>query len=894
MKSASLWALLPAVLIATSTLAAFPIANVKKVTTLPTVANKFIVELDDIANIPNKRSFTRSLDAIYSSLRERDVEFEVTKEFDTEGIFVGASVVLTDVVAIENTPGIKAIRPVRSFTIPKLVKKHVVTGKNDPELPPNPLSTHLLTGVDKLHAQGIIGAGVKIGILDTGIDYNHPTLGGGIGSNFLVIGGYDFVGDAYDGSNTPIPDSDPHDNCQGHGTHVAGIISALPGNDFNITGVAYGAKLNAYRVFGCEGSVTEDVLVDALIKGYQDGNDILNLSLGGADGWAASSSAVVASRLANLGKIIAIAAGNDGTDGSWYSSSPGNAHDAISVASVDNTIIPLQNATVHGVTHDPITYFASLPFPIEGVLPVYATSNDTTIADDACDPLPDSTPDLSDKVVIIRRGSCNFVQKLDHIFAKGARVALIYDNGNGFARIGVDDYQATLIQAADGEYLVQQYAAGNPVALSFPQVGGSYAFPSDHGGLVSTFSTYGPSNDFHFKPAIAAPGGNIISTMPLALGGFAVLSGTSMATPFVAGVSGLLLSVKGKSPAVAKSARTLFETTSSKIASSNTDRDPWHTVTQAGAGLIQAYNAIHAQTIVSPGELILNDTANFKRVHTFTVRNTGKTPKQYKLSHAPAGTALTVQAGTIFPAFGPVPVSSNAASVVITPSSFTVRPGQSQTVVASFRPPTGLDASTYPVYSGFIDVVSGSEKYHVSYLGLVGSLKNKQVVDNTDYFFGFPIPAILDAAGDIQGGAANYTFVDGDYPSLLWRLVFGTPALRIDLVDPSISLVPTLGKRGPRGASFFTFPHKNKGGSFARVKVVGPLASFDYITRQSEDVPSGTAWNLLNVDTPTFANGTAVPKGAYRILLRALRVTGDATKQEDYESWLSPVIGFQT
>ncbi|PPQ74736.1 hypothetical protein CVT25_013480, partial [Psilocybe cyanescens] len=349
-----------------------------------------------------------------------------------------------------------------------------------------------------------------------------------------------------------------------------------------------------------------------------------------------------------------------------------------------------------------------------------------------------------------------------------------------------------------------------------------------------------------------------------------------------------------KSPAVAKSAHTLSETTSSKIASSNTDCDPWHTVTQAGAGLIQAYNAIHTQTIVSPGDHS-QQHCQFQEIyllvvfsHTFTIRNTSKTSKQYKLSHAPAGTALTVQAVSIrpiFSAFGPVPVSSNAASIVITPSLFTFRPGQSQTVVASFRPPTGLDASTYPVYSGFIDIVSGSEKYHVSYLGLVGSLKNKQVVDNTDYFFGFPIPAILNAAGDIQGRATNYTFIDGDYPSLL--LVFGTPTLRIDLVNPSISLVPTLGKRGPRCGSFFTFPHKNKGGSLACVKVVGPLASFDYITRQSEDVPSGTAWNL-NVNTPTFANSTAVPKGAYHILLRTLRVTGNAAKQEDYESRLSP------
>jgi subtilisin family serine protease len=82
-------------------------------------------------------------------------------------------------------------------------------------------------------------------------------LGGGFGPGFLIAGGYDFVGDAYTGSNTPVPDPDPMDTCFGHGTHVAGIIAAQPGNIYNITGVAYKASLYAYRVLGCTGSVQD-------------------------------------------------------------------------------------------------------------------------------------------------------------------------------------------------------------------------------------------------------------------------------------------------------------------------------------------------------------------------------------------------------------------------------------------------------------------------------------------------------------------------------------------------------------------------------------------------------------------------------------------------------------
>ena len=101
--------------------------------------------------------------------------------------------------------------------------------------------------------------------------------------------------------------------------------------------------------------------------------------------------------------------GNDGAKGAFYTSGPGNAIDGVSVASLDNTVIPLQNATVHGVTHAPVTYFDALPLPVTATLPIFATSNSTTVEDDACDPLPDDTPDLSKFVVIVRRGTCTFV-----------------------------------------------------------------------------------------------------------------------------------------------------------------------------------------------------------------------------------------------------------------------------------------------------------------------------------------------------------------------------------------------------------------------------------------------------------------------------------------------------
>ncbi|KAJ7194728.1 hypothetical protein GGX14DRAFT_475850 [Mycena pura] len=162
----------------------------------------------------------------------------------------------------------------------------------------------------------------------------------------------------------------------------------------------------------------------------------------------------------------------------------------------------------------------------------------------------------------------------------------------------------------------------------------------------------------------------------------------------------------------------------------------------------------------------------------FTVTNHGETPQTYTLSHVPAGTAATVDPNTMFVVDGPVSLLPDFATVTFNTPKFTLSPGQSHDVVATITP-TKVDAATFPVYSGFIYVTSGSESVHATYLGVAASLKDKAVIDNINLFFGVQLPLVLDSVGNVQ---EEPTFVGEDAPTILWRQAFGSPHVRLDSV----------------------------------------------------------------------------------------------------------------
>ncbi|KAL5876555.1 hypothetical protein ACKVWC_005722 [Pyricularia oryzae] len=148
----------------------------------------------------------------------------VVKTFDSD-VFVGLSVETDDADNID-----RLVRDGRGLAARSWPVGRVEVAPVQPSLAfgddaaATNWSVHYSTGVDALHEQGVFGKGVRIAVIDSGVEYTHPALGGGLGAGFKVSGGYDLVGDAYDGSNEKIPDADPMDHL-GHGTHVAGIIA---------------------------------------------------------------------------------------------------------------------------------------------------------------------------------------------------------------------------------------------------------------------------------------------------------------------------------------------------------------------------------------------------------------------------------------------------------------------------------------------------------------------------------------------------------------------------------------------------------------------------------------------------------------------------------------------
>src|SRR5258706_10437627 len=340
--------------------------------------------------------------AFRANAAKAGVQYKERYAYDT--LFNGLSVAIapSQLSKLARVQGVKAIYPVG--TIPMPAPQQVL----DPEL----ITALTMTGADVVHSElGFTGAGVKVAVMDTGIDYNHPDLGGCFGPGCRVAFGYDLVGDAYDANTNPnpVPDNNP-DDCAGHGTHVAGIIGA----NGAVVGVAPGVTFGAYRVFGCSGSTSDDVMIAAMERALADGMQVLNMSIGSAFDWPQAPTSMASTRLVNKGVVVVASFGNSGASGLYSGGAPGLGDKVIGVASFDNTSI--NGLASFTITPDnaAIGYIpaAAAPAPpTSGSSPMARTGTTTSTAD-ACAALPAGSP--PGKGGLIRRGDGPFNPKAFH------------------------------------------------------------------------------------------------------------------------------------------------------------------------------------------------------------------------------------------------------------------------------------------------------------------------------------------------------------------------------------------------------------------------------------------------------------------------------------------------
>jgi minor extracellular serine protease Vpr len=587
-------------------------------------------------------------------------------------------------------------------------------------------------------------------------------------------------------------------------------------------------------------------MLAAMERSLADGMDVLNMSIGSSFQWPQYPTAVAASRLVDRGMVVVASIGNSGTSGLYAAGAPGLGAKVIGVASFDNTFVALNQFTV-SPDATPIGYGPATgapEAPTSGTLPMSRTGTTASTAD-ACAPLAPGS--LNGTAALIRRGTCPFYQKAFNAQQAGAAAVVLYNNSAGrFSPTVAGSPAITIpvvaISDTEGALINGRLAAG-AVELTWTDVEGSFQNPT--GGLISSFSSYGLSPDLQLKPDIGAPGGLIRSTYPLEIGGYATISGTSMAAPHVAGAAALLLEARPRTPAQA--VRGILMNSADPVAWwGNPALGFLDNVHRQGAGMLDIDDAILATTKVEPAKIAAGESQAGDHVETLWIENGADTEVTYDLSFV---NALSTGANTFTVAFN----LSNAA-VAFDASTVTVPAGGSASVTATIQPAT---APVGGVYGGYIVLTpqGGGLTYRVPFAGYVGDYQARPVL--TSGGFGFPL---LGWSPDgvnfgVAGAGDVFTLQGQDVPYLLVHLDHHARRFRVEVFDDR-------GRQMHRAYDEQYLPRNSTSTGFFAF-------AFDGTTRNG---------NRLNV----LRNGT------YTMKISVLKALGDDANPAHWETWTSP------
>ncbi|WP_139491547.1 S8 family serine peptidase [Brevibacillus dissolubilis] len=605
---------------------------------------------------------------------------------------------------------------------------------------------------------GVKGEGMLVSIIDTGVNPQHPDFQpprdkraaqAKSGSPKKVIPGYNWAD-----RNKITKDVGESQ----HGVHVAGIVAA----NGKIKGVAPEAQLLSEKVFsnyqGEMSGLSESILF-AITDSVTKKADVINLSLGSSAGYVddTNTEQYAIKRAVDNGVIVVAAAGNDAYFGSEkvktenpdYSmvGSPGISPDAFSVASANATTLAGMSFAVTGVSGlDRAVYLTSHQSQGDAIDPAQALTKTYSLVYVGKGKKEDYNINVKDKVVLIERGDISFDEKLRLAKQAGAVGAIIYNNTNGpliMSGQEMKNIPAVAILKQTGEQIASRLKKGKNVTVTFD---GHYAqnpLPYPNGGTISGFTSWGPTPDLQFKPEITAPGGGILSTVYD--DDYGVKSGTSMATPHVAGGMALLKQyyikqgrnltgrplVETLKAATMNTAEPIFDPRDVAAISKGSEEKAYpYSPRVQGAGMIQLVRAAKTPVVVTDAKgkagISLGQVGKTTSFSLFVENKFGKSPITYTLQDEFG--VLTDLQHNGQNMLTDVPLQG--AKLSFSKAQVTVKPGERQEVKVTLTIPEQADNNIFA--EGFIALTpekADVPKLRVPYYGFYGDWNAPRVMD---------------------------------------------------------------------------------------------------------------------------------------------------------------------
>lgn len=617
---------------------------------------------------------------------------KVSAEFDTSLNAVAVRLNGTRLATLSSAPGVEAVAYQQVYA----------PTSDDPDLARiNALGGWSAAGATTANPATWAGHGVRVGIIDSGIDASHPCfadkgyaaqqqLGDTRYTNNKVVVARVF--------NNKIKASGVTAQAIGeHGTHVAGTVAcnldtpavvdgvAIP---YGISGVAPGALLGSYNIFpgSVDGARTEDI-VNALDAAVADGMTVINMSLGGDAKGAQDLGTVAVDNLDQAGIVVAVAGGNEG-DGAMTIDSPGSAERALTAGA--STVGHYLGLPVVTGANSVLTVASLGDFPVPTKTPLSGTLAAVRAGSGlstACSAADLGSVRLTGKIALVTRGECSFSQKVATVEAAGAAGVIVVNNVAGppiamGTTAGFDTtIDAVMAPQSDRDGLLkadnQDVTIGNAL---------EYTYDPGFDDILAGFSSRGPVDvTYRVKPDVTAPGVNVLSAIPRSYCEGAgdcweFMQGTSMATPHLSGMAAV---VRQAHPGwAAWQVRSAIVNTADRlgvkdeVTGATPDTDPQH----VGSGLADLEAAVSAKVAFSQTSVSFGAVAGgVTKTETVTVTNLGtaKATLPVSIKGAEGGGSLKVSA-----------------------TELTLAPGASETLTVTLTAPKRSGATWAHLYVG--------------------------------------------------------------------------------------------------------------------------------------------------------------------------------------------------